>query len=150
VGYLSRKGKELIMEFLGRIVGSATLLAVGLLPAAAPALALDYEAKPVNWVLMAPIRTIGALSGATVCGAFSGPMDKGFHNTLKSSTHIAGEFGDEKGDLQLMAATPISLPAGVTVGGTKGVMHGLVHGFKVGWDKPFSRWSYITAEEKDK
>jgi len=132
------------MKSLGRILCSAGLLAASALPA----FALDYEAKPVHWVLMAPIRTVGAVSGATVCGAFSGPVDKGFHNTLRSEKRIAGEFGDENGALQLLVASPVSVPAGVTVGGAKGVMSGVAHGFKVGWNKPFSRWSYITMEEK--
>ena len=115
---------------------------------ALPAVALDYEAKPVHWVLTAPMKAIGGLSGAVVCGAFSGPTDRGFHSTLKSEKHVAGEFGDEKGALELMAAAPISVPAGVVVGGPKGVFHGFVHGWKTGWNKPFSRWSYVTAEEK--
>jgi hypothetical protein len=132
------------MKFLGRILCSAAFLAAG----AGPALALDYEAKPVHWVLMAPWRTAGALSGAAVCGLYSGPVDKGFHNTLRSEKKLAGEFGDENGALQLMAASPVSVPAGVTVGGAKGFMSGVAHGYKVGWNKPFSRWSYITMEEK--
>ena len=28
------------------------------------------------------------------------------------------------------------------------IHHGFWHGFKTGWNKPFSRWSYITMEEK--
>lgn len=132
------------MKSLGRILCSVAVLAAG----AGPALALDYEAKPVHWVLMAPFRTAGALSGATVCGLTSGPVDKGFHNTMRSEKKLAGEFGDENGALQLVAASPVSVPAGVSVGGVKGFMYGVSHGFKVGWNKPFSRWSYITMEEK--
>jgi hypothetical protein len=142
-GVFSGKGKELIMKSLGRILCSTALLAVGV----PPVLALDYEAKPVHWVLAAPLRTVGALSGAAVCG-LSGPVDKGFHNTLRSEKRIAGQFGDENGALQLLVASPVSVPAGVTVGGTKGLLYGVSHGFKLGWNKPFSRWSYITMEEK--
>jgi len=131
------------MKSLGRILCSAALVAAG----AGPALALDYEAKPIHWVLAAPFKTAGALSGAAVCG-FSGPVDKGFHNTMRSEKKLAGEFGDENGALQLMAAAPVSVPAGVTVGGVKGFMYGVSHGLKTGWNKPFSRWSYITMEEK--
>lgn len=126
------------------IVFSVALIAAGALPA----LALDYEAKPINWVLMAPIRTVGAISGAATCGIFSGPLDKAFHNTQRSQKRLAGHLGDENGTLQLLAATPVAAPAGVTVGGAKGVFYGLSHGFKVGWTKPFSRWSFLTAEEK--
>lgn len=35
--------------------------------------ALDYEAKPVMWVLKAPFRAAGAVSGAVVGGGVSGP-----------------------------------------------------------------------------
>lgn len=132
------------MKSLGRIMCSAALCVVGTLPA----FALDYEAKPISWVLAAPFKTAGALSGAAVCGVFSGPVDKTFHNTLRSEKRVAGELGDEKGALQLLVASPVSVPAGVAVGGPKGLFYGISHGFKVGWNKPFSRWSYITMEEK--
>ena len=56
------------MKTLGRIM-LAAMLSVS---AVAPALALDYEAKPIAWVIQAPFRTAGALSGAIVCGAASG------------------------------------------------------------------------------
>ncbi len=46
---------------------------------AAPAFALDYEAKPIMWCLQAPFRTVGALSGALVSGVVSGPIDDGYH-----------------------------------------------------------------------
>src|SRR6516225_1335469 len=115
------------MKSVGRIVCSTALFVVGALPA----LALDYEAKPVHWVLMAPFRTAGALSGAAVCGGFSGPVDKGFHNTLRSEKKLAGEFGDENGALQLLVASPVSVPAGVAVGGGKGLFSGVAHGWKL-------------------
>jgi hypothetical protein len=132
------------MKSLGRILCSAVLLTAG----AGPALALDYEAKPIHWILAAPFRTAGAVSGATVCGLFSGPVDGGFHKTMQSEKKLAGEFGDENGTLQLMAAAPVSAPAGALVGGGQGFAHGVAHGWKTGWNKPFSRWSYITMEEK--
>jgi len=114
----------------------------------APAMALDYEAKPINWLIMAPYRTAGALSGAVVSGFVSGPVDGGYHGSLKATKHVAGKFGDEKGAGQLAAAAPIGGSAGMLMGGGCGAAHGLHHGWKTGWDKPFSRWSYITMEEK--
>jgi len=110
--------------------------------ATGPALALDYEAKPVKWVLLAPIRLAGAVSGAVVSGAAYGPLNHGDHLASKGTQKMAGKFGDDKGAGQLAAGSVIGVPTGTVVGGTYGVGHGLVHGFKTGWDKPFSRWSY--------
>lgn len=132
------------MKSLGRILTSVMLLT----GAAAPALALDYEAKPIHWVLMAPFRTAGAVTGAAVCGLASGPIDHGYHGFLKGTKHVAGKFGDEKGEGQIAAAVPIGGSAGLVLGGGYGVYKGIGHGWKLGWEKPFSRWSYITMEEK--
>ncbi|MDZ4835505.1 MAG: hypothetical protein SGJ27_17155 [Candidatus Melainabacteria bacterium] len=129
---------------LGQVMMSFTMLA----SCAAPALALDYEAKPVTWVLMAPFRTAGALTGAAVSGLVSGPMDSGYHGGLKGTKHVAGKFGDEEGAGQTVAAVPLGGSVGMLVGGGQGVYTGLGHGWKKGWEKPFSRWSYITMEEK--
>jgi hypothetical protein len=132
------------MKSLGRIVFSA-LVAVS---AVAPALALDYEAKPVMWVLQAPFRTMGAFEGAMVTGLVSGPIDGGFHGSIKGDNHWAGKFGDEKGWGQRAAAAPVFGTGGAVVGGSVAGFHGFSHGWKKGWEKPFSRWSYITMEEK--
>lgn len=127
-----------------RLLCSALLLASSV----TPALALDYEAKPINWCIQAPVRLVGALSGAVVNGAFCGPVDDGYHWSLKGTKHVAGKFGDEKGAGQLAAAAPLGGSVGLVLGGGYGVLDGAWHGFKGGWDKPFSRWSYITMEEK--
>lgn len=132
------------MKPLGRVMFSA-LLAVS---AVAPALALDYEAKPIMWCLQAPFRLVGAVSGAAVCGTVSGPIDDGYHWMLKGTKHVAGKFGDENGTGQLVCAAPIGGSTGLVLGSGYGIGHGFAHGWKVGWDKPFSRWSYITMEEK--
>lgn len=132
------------MKLFGRMM-LATMLTTS---AVAPALALDYEAKPVMWVIQAPIRTVGALSGAVVSGAVSGPLDGGWHGSVKGTRHVAGKFGDEKGAGQTVAAVPIGGSVGMVLGGASGGAKGLKHGWKTGWDKPFSRWSYITMEEK--
>ena len=131
-------------KILGQLVLSASLL----VSAVAPAVALDYEAKPVNWVLQAPFRTVGAMSGALVSGAVSGPMDNGYHGGLRGEKHVAGKFGDEKGLGQRVAAVPIGATGGMMYAGTYGVHKGFWHGWKKGWEHPFSRWSYITMEEK--
>jgi len=133
------------MKTLGRMI-LATVLTTG--AAVAPALALDYEAKPIMWCIQAPYRTVGALSGALICGGISGPIDGGFHGALKGTKHVAGKFGDEKGTGQLIAGAPIGGTTGMILGGGTGGYHGVSHGWKLGWDKPFSRWSYITMEEK--
>jgi hypothetical protein len=132
------------MKSLGRIICS-TLLMTG---AALPALALDYEAKPVGWVLAAPFRLGGGLAGGAVCGLISSPIDHSYHDTCKFSTKAAGQFGDERGWKQLTVVTPVTAPAGIFVGSAVGGPKGFVHGFKKGWDKPLSRWSFITMEEK--
>ncbi|HMP51975.1 MAG TPA: hypothetical protein PKD05_10525 [Candidatus Melainabacteria bacterium] len=129
---------------LGRIVLSMAMMA----SATAPAMALDYEAKPIMWVLQAPFRTAGALTGAAVSGGVSGPIDDGYHWFLKGTQHVAGKFGDEEGAGQIAAAVPIGGSTGMVLGGAHGVYRGFFHGFKKGWEKPFSRWSYITMEEK--
>ena len=129
---------------LGRIVLSMAMMA----SATAPAMALDYEAKPIMWVLQAPFRTAGALTGAAVSGGVSGPIDDGYHWFLKGTQHVAGKFGDEEGAGQIAAAVPIGGSTGMVLGGARGVYRGFFHGFKKGWEKPFSRWSYITMEEK--
>jgi len=129
---------------LGRVLCSVALMA----SAVAPAVALDYEAKPVMWTLMAPWRTAGALAGGLVCGGASGPIDKGYHWSLKGTEHVAGKFGDEKGTAQTAAAVPIGGTSGLLLGSAYGVHYGWWHGFKKGWEKPFSRWSYLTMEEK--
>jgi len=129
----------------------STIVVSGLIsPALSPALALDYEAKPVNAVISAPFKAVGALSGMATCGLFSGPVDGGFHQAKKSTSKLAGAFGDENGKPEVLAAAPIMGPVGLAVGGVKGVFKGAVHGAKKGWEKPFSRWSFVTAEEEGK
>lgn len=127
----------------------STIISLGLIsPALAPAQALDYEAKPVHTVISAPFRVVGAVSGAAVSGLFSGPVDDGFHASKKATSRIAGAFGDENGKLQIAAAAPVAVPLGLVVGGVRGMAKGTMHGFRKGWDKPFSRWSFITMEEE--
>ncbi len=133
-----------------RILCSALFVSGLISPALSPALALDYEAKPVNWVIKAPIRTVGALSGMATCGLFSGPVDDGFHQAKKSTSKLAGAFGDENGAPEIAVAAPTVGPVGLMVGGVKGVFKGAVHGAKVGWEKPFSRYSFITMDEESK
>jgi hypothetical protein len=116
--------------------------------AVSPALALDYEAKPVMWVIQSPFRTAGGLLGGIVTGAVSEPIDDGYHWFLKGTTHVAGKFGDEKGQGQIAAAVPIGGSVGLVLGAAHGVPYGFLHGFKKGWDRPLSRWSFITMEEK--
>lgn len=124
------------------------LVTLALASSVAPALALDYEAKPINWCVKAPIRLVGGVSGAVVNGAFCGPVDDGYHWFLKGTKHVAGKFGDEKGAGQIAAGVPTGGSVGLVLGGGYGVLDGAIHGFKTGWSKPFSRWSYITMEEK--
>jgi hypothetical protein len=116
--------------------------------AVAPALALDYEAKPVKWVIEAPFRLVGGLAGGVVTGGVCAPIDDSYHWALKGTTHVAGKFGDEKGAGQLVCAAPIGGSVGLVLGAVHGVPYGFFHGFKKGWDKPLSRWSFITMEEK--
>ncbi len=116
--------------------------------AVAPAMALDYENKQVNWVLQSPVRLLGGLTGAAVSGLVSAPIDDGYHWFLKGTKHVAGKFGDEKGSGQIAAAVPIGGSVGLVLGSAYGIPDGGWHGFKTGWNKPFSRWSYITMEEK--
>ncbi|MBK7747139.1 MAG: hypothetical protein IPP57_05575 [Candidatus Obscuribacter sp.] len=133
---------------LGKLVLSA-LVASAYLPVIAPeASAMDYEAKPVSWVLQAPVRTVGAVSGALFSGAVSGPIDDGYHWFLKGTNHVAEKFGDEHGWGQRAAAVPIGGSTGLVLGSAHGVYSGFFHGWKKGWEKPFSRWSFITMEEK--
>ncbi len=129
-------------------LGRLTLAAMFIASAAAPAMALDYEAKPIMWCLQAPFRTAGAVSGALVSGGVSGPIDDGYHWFLGGTKHVAGKFGDEEGAGQIAAAVPIGGSVGLVVGGAHGVYRGVGHGWKKGWEKPFSRWSFITMEER--
>jgi hypothetical protein len=123
-------------------------IAVVLASAVSPALALDYEAKPINWLLQAPVRLVGGLAGGIVTGGVSEPIDDGYHWFLKGTEHVAGKFGDEHGQGQIAAAVPIGGSVGLVLGAAHGVPYGFFRGFKKGWDKPFSRWSFITMEEK--
>jgi hypothetical protein len=116
--------------------------------AVAPALALDYEAKPVNWVIQAPFRLVGGLAGGIVTGVASEPIDTGYHWALKGTNHVAGKYGDEHGTAQLVCAAPLGGSVGLMLGAGRGVPYGFFHGFKKGWEKPMSRWSFITMEEK--
>lgn len=136
------------MFSIKRLLSIAAVVGFLISPALVPAFGLDYEAKPVNWVLHAPGKAIGALSGGVVCGLFSGPVDDGFHASKTATNHLAGAFGDEKGTTENLAAAPICCPAGMLVGGARGIGRGFLHGAKKGWNKPFSRWSYVTTEEK--
>ncbi len=113
-----------------------------------PAYAIDYQAKPVNWVIQAPVRLVGAASAAIFCGAVNGPIDDGYHWAVKGTKHVAGKFGDEKGTAQLVMAAPIGGSVGLVLGAAYGVVDGFGHGAKTGWDKPFSRYSYITSDEE--
>jgi len=135
---------KMMNKTLGRVLCAVALMSSSI----APSLALDYEAKPVMWVLQAPIRTVGALTGAAVSGGVSGPIEYSYHWFLKGTQHIAGKLGDEKGEAQIAAAVPIGGSTGFVLGSAYGVHHGFWHGFKTGWEKPFSRWSYITMDEK--
>ncbi len=129
----------------GQVMCQAAILS---LAAMAPASALDYEAKPIKWLIEAPVRTAGALSGGAFCGLVSGPIDDGFHTGAKHTKQLAGTFGDEKGNMEILAAAPIAGPPTAFCGAAHGVVRGFSHGMKLGWEKPFSRWSYITEEEK--
>jgi hypothetical protein len=129
---------------LARVITSGLMV----MSVAAPAFSLDYEAKPVAWVLMAPIRTVGGLSGAAFSGLVSGPIDGGYHGACRGTTHVAGQFGDEKGNLQLATGAPIGGTGGAVVGGTTGGFKYAKKAWKTGWNHPFSRWSYLTMEEK--
>lgn len=132
------------MKSLGRILCSAVMV----LGAAAPALALDYEAKPIMWILQAPFRTAGAVSGAVIQGFVAAPVAGGYHGGIGGTNHVAGKFGDEKGTAERVAAVPLGGSVGCVVGGVQKSYYGVGRGWKMGWDKPFSRWSYITMEEK--
>jgi hypothetical protein len=129
----------------GQVMCQAAILS---LAAVVPASALDYEAKPIKWCIEAPFRTAGALSGGAVCGFVSGPIDDGFHTGARATKRLAGTFGDEKGNMEILAAAPIMGPPATFAGGAHGLVRGFAHGMKLGWEKPFSRWSYITEEEK--
>jgi hypothetical protein len=129
---------------LFRVLCSAAILA----SAVSPVLALDYEAKPVMWVLQSPFRLVGGLAGGLITGTVSQPIDDGYHWFLKGTQHVAGKFGDEKGLSQQVAAVPIGGSVGLVLGAAHGVPYGFLGGFKRGWEKPFSRWSFITMEAK--
>jgi len=116
--------------------------------AVSPALALDYEAKPINWCIQAPVRLVAGLCGGIATGVVSEPVDDGYHWAIKGTKHVAGKFGDEKGTGQLAAAAPLGGSTGLVLGAAHGVPYGFLHGFKKGWNKPFSRWSFLTMEEK--
>lgn len=136
------------MLVLKRLLSSAIIVSCLISPALTPVYGLDYEAKPVNWVITTPFKAVGAVSGAVVCGLFSAPVDDGFHAGKTATTYIAGAFGDEKGRVEQLAAAPVGYPVGFVVGGVRGVGRGFLHGAKKGWEKPFSRWSFVTMEEK--
>jgi hypothetical protein len=129
---------------LFRVLCSAAILA----SAVSPVLALDYEAKPVMWVLQSPFRLVGGLAGGLITGTVSQPIDDGYHWFLKGTQHVAGKFGDEKGLSQQVAAVPIGGSVGLVLGTAHGVPYGFLGGFKRGWEKPLSRWSFITMEAK--
>ena len=131
-----------------RLLSPAIIVGCLISPALTPVYSLDYEAKPVHNVIAAPFKALGAVSGAVVCGLFSAPLDDGFHAGKRATTHIAGAYGDEKGRTEQAAAAPVGYPAGFVVGGVRGVGRGIIHGAKKGWEKPFSRWSFVTSEEK--
>lgn len=134
-----------------RIILCSTIVVSGLIsPALLPALALDYEAKQVHAVISAPFKVAGAVSGMAVCGLFSGPVDDGFHQAKKSTSKLAGALGDENGKSEVLVAAPVVGPVGLLVGGVKGAFKGAIHGAKAGWNKPFSRWSFVTMEEEGK
>jgi len=130
------------------ILQGVLISGLALASSAAPVLALDYEAKPINWCIQAPVRLVGGLSGAVVNAGFCGPVDDSYHWFLKGTKHVAGKFGDEKGAGQIAAGVPIGGSVGLVLGGGYGTVDGTCHGFTTGWKHPFSRWSYITMEEK--
>lgn len=129
---------------LGRVLCTAALMAASV----GPALALDYEAKPIKWCLQAPIRLTGALTGAVVSGGFCGPIDRSKHWAVKGTEHIAGKLGNDKGVAQVICGIPIGGAPGAVLGAAYGVPYGACQGFKEGWSKPFSRWSYTTLPEE--
>lgn len=136
------------MSLLKRILCSAIVIISLISPALTPAFALDYEAKPINSIITAPFHLAGAVTGGAVCGLFSGPVDDGFNAGKKATSRIASALGDENGKLEILVAAPIGFPLGLVVGGVRGFGKGVAHGTKTGWEKPFSRWSYVTMEEK--
>jgi hypothetical protein len=127
---------------------SRLLLAAALFASVAPSYAIDYQAKPIMWCIQAPVRLVAATSAALICGGINGPIDDSYHWFLKGTKHVAGKFGDENGAGQIAMAVPIGGTTGAVLGAGYGVLDGAWHGFKTGWNKPFSRWSYITSEEK--
>jgi len=139
-----KESKSMIKSTLGRVLCAVALMAASV----GPALACDYENKQVGWVLKAPIRLTGALTGAVVSGGVCGPIDRSFHWMVKGTKHVAGKLGNEKGTAQIACAAPIGGTTGSVLGAAYGVPYGGMHGFKDGWNHPFSRWSYTTLPEE--
>lgn len=135
------------MKNLTKVLGVTAMVLASTIT---PCLALDYEAKPVNWVLQSPIRLVGALTGVVVSGGFMGPVNHGYGGFVKGTHHWAEKFGDEKGMGQNMAAAPTGGVGGIIVGSGYGVLSGIKNGWRQGWEKPFSRWSYLNVYEEGK
>jgi hypothetical protein len=60
---------------------------------------------------------------------------------------LAATFGDENGWKQNIAGALIGWPAGMAFGVPYGLVKGAQHAASVGWEKPFSKESFVVTNE---
>ncbi len=65
----------------------------------------------------------------------------------KATKSLASAFGDEDGWKQNIVGALIGIPSGAVFGVPYGVVKGGQHAMSVGWDKPFSKESFVVSNE---
>ena len=86
---------------------------------------------------------------ATVIDTPEGILVDSLYRSPKKTWHtLAEKFGDENGLSENVAGALLGIPIGFAWGIPAGALRGAKHGMGSGWEKPFSKDSYIVGLEE--
>ena len=74
-------------------------------------------------------------------------VDSAVKCPVKASKSLAGAFGDENGWKQRIVGAVFGVPSGAVFGVPYGAIKGGKHAASVGFDKPFSKDSFVVTNE---
>lgn len=74
-------------------------------------------------------------------------VDTAYKCPYSATKGLAGAFGDENGWKQNIVGAVFGIPAGMAFGVPYGAVKGGQHACSVGWDKPFSKESFVVTNE---
>ena len=112
----------------------SALVCIGL---AAPAMADGMAAKGKSALGSSTAFVVDVPEGMVVDSTVKCPV--------KCTRSLAEAFGDEKGWKQKIVGTLFGVPSGAVFGVPYGCVAGGKHALSTGWDKPFSKESFVVC-----